>query len=494
MQHLQESLLQEMHQSMAAQEPSMPSFMDKLKEQKFICQNFSNGCDQVLYYGQILEHERVCKYAKVFCLAYQHCRSIILRQDIQQHQANCRFYGLEYFDMSKPHQNNAQLINYFTHRNAMIQTDLSPLVQNDNFQNTQLTEKLEEKETVIQNLMEKINYLQRRVVFLENEIYELQNSSSEEDRTTRNKKNGVNQLNEDLAGLEWQDENSDENQNSVTVVIRDNSKSKSPNKVHNHHSHQQQYLLDLLNSKTLLQHQIDSKTEPFTQEDEQVSEGINFYSQLSSEFNLSEDTNIKSPLRLSQSPPRNKFQHEIWYLPKMRKNVASLNGDQEIFQFFKKYCTFEIKAKNKMFLLQQKSNPFKYQKDQQHSKLIKLAQASISMIDYPKDAYLLIGLMPRDNITNFQKSSDLLKFIELNQSGFYRLSGNVQQIYNVDISSHYARQHILETQVYDKTQNKLSKLYLNTKELKDVKRLYVSYLFVLTSKKASNHSIKIEII
>jgi hypothetical protein len=39
-------------------------------------------------------------------------------------------------------------------------------------ENDQLRKESQDKELLIQNLMEKINYLQRRVVFLENELAE----------------------------------------------------------------------------------------------------------------------------------------------------------------------------------------------------------------------------------------------------------------------------------------------------------------------------------
>jgi len=44
----------------------------------------------------MLDHERLyCPLTKVHCIAFQQCRSILYRKDIQKHQANCRYVRLE---------------------------------------------------------------------------------------------------------------------------------------------------------------------------------------------------------------------------------------------------------------------------------------------------------------------------------------------------------------------------------------------------------------
>ena len=48
-------------------------------------------------------------------------------------------------------------------------------------ENDQLRKESQDKELLIQNLMEKINYLQRRVVFLENELAEAAGQTSDDE-------------------------------------------------------------------------------------------------------------------------------------------------------------------------------------------------------------------------------------------------------------------------------------------------------------------------
>jgi hypothetical protein len=112
----------------------------------------------------MLEHEKLCDFAQIQCLAYRDCRSTVLRKDIQIHQANCRYLRLE----TPP--------DFDSCRNQMAMPSYQELSE----ECEQIRRESQEKEVLIQNLMEKINYIQRRVVFLENELAEAGQSDDDQ--------------------------------------------------------------------------------------------------------------------------------------------------------------------------------------------------------------------------------------------------------------------------------------------------------------------------
>ena len=139
-----------------------PSFISRLHLQLFTCPHASNGCLFQALYLDLLEHDKFCDFAHLQCLAYRDCRSTVLRKDIQIHQANCRYLRLE------------------TPNDEQLPTQSVKMPTREECE--QLRRESQEKEVLIQNLMEKINYLQRRVVFLENELAEA--GQSDDDQKT----------------------------------------------------------------------------------------------------------------------------------------------------------------------------------------------------------------------------------------------------------------------------------------------------------------------
>lgn len=128
------------------------------------------GCRVILPYQKILDHERLyCEFAKVKCLAYDQCRSIVLRRDIHRHQANCRHVQMESSMLNI--MPDTPTIDYSHHQRAaqQVQRDEQSEVAPMGFlqqENERLRAELEaangesqQKEQIIQTLQEKINNL-----------------------------------------------------------------------------------------------------------------------------------------------------------------------------------------------------------------------------------------------------------------------------------------------------------------------------------------------
>jgi hypothetical protein len=61
----------------------------QLQNTQFICNNQSLGCQKVLSYEEVRDHDTVCKYTPVKCSAFSTCKTKCIRKDIEKHQAVC---------------------------------------------------------------------------------------------------------------------------------------------------------------------------------------------------------------------------------------------------------------------------------------------------------------------------------------------------------------------------------------------------------------------
>ncbi len=75
---------------------SKPRFVNVKKEvekqllkMQFVCNNQSFGCDKILSYDEVKEHDFICKFAPVKCEAFAKCKTKCIRKDVEKHQAVC---------------------------------------------------------------------------------------------------------------------------------------------------------------------------------------------------------------------------------------------------------------------------------------------------------------------------------------------------------------------------------------------------------------------
>ena len=61
----------------------------QLSQMEFICKNKQFGCNQVLSYQEVQDHDQFCDYQPIKCAAFATCKTKCLRKDIDMHQAAC---------------------------------------------------------------------------------------------------------------------------------------------------------------------------------------------------------------------------------------------------------------------------------------------------------------------------------------------------------------------------------------------------------------------
>lgn len=69
---------------------SIKKEVDKqLRDVKFVCNNHALGCQAVLSYLEVQDHDSYCPYTPVKCEAFSHCKTKCIRKEINKHEAAC---------------------------------------------------------------------------------------------------------------------------------------------------------------------------------------------------------------------------------------------------------------------------------------------------------------------------------------------------------------------------------------------------------------------
>ncbi len=72
---------------------SIKKEIDKLLQNlKFTCANTDLGCEKILNYEQVQNHDSICKFALVRCEAFDKCKTKTIRKDIEMHKSICPFF------------------------------------------------------------------------------------------------------------------------------------------------------------------------------------------------------------------------------------------------------------------------------------------------------------------------------------------------------------------------------------------------------------------
>ena len=61
----------------------------QLKDMQFVCNNQNFGCQQILSYEEVQDHDSMCKFTPTKCEAFVKCKQKCIRRDIEKHQAVC---------------------------------------------------------------------------------------------------------------------------------------------------------------------------------------------------------------------------------------------------------------------------------------------------------------------------------------------------------------------------------------------------------------------
>ncbi|TNV81138.1 hypothetical protein FGO68_gene6066 [Halteria grandinella] len=425
-------------------------FLERLKSHTFPCTNQGNGCLLSLKYPILLEHEKQCEYASVNCLAHAQCRSILLRKDIHLHQAKCRFLS---------HGEGRDLMDGDVFAGSHQRSYGSICDENE-----RLKRENSDKEVLIQNLMEKVNYLQRRVVFLENELADAARSPSQSDEEDENRYQRIGsekKLSQDQGGNNTSASNAYQKNEGLNQDLRalmlweeqvlDTFGEDSPHFNNNH-------LLKPMEERKSL----DQLTEDHPSNTQQQ---VSFDLTLTQPTQTQNDAAPEKAGIFNQGLLLHQINNHFWYYPKCHGGTQSLSTN-EVFSFDDNTVTFKVSDSNKIYLLQAKIHSIKFNlgtngliqekvkiaKDlptssapakslsiyqqvlqQQVTKpkatTSKLQQFNVKIImpddqiGWPNDAYLLIGLLPRDARSRFRAKTgveDITEYIATFSQSFYK--------------------------------------------------------------------------
>ena len=68
-----------------------PKLISKmLSKRQFYCKNQENGCDEMVFYENVVEHEKTCKFNLISCKNTE-CDTKMLENDIIKHQTSCLY-------------------------------------------------------------------------------------------------------------------------------------------------------------------------------------------------------------------------------------------------------------------------------------------------------------------------------------------------------------------------------------------------------------------
>lgn len=63
----------------------------KLVKMEFKCKNHEQGCNEVLKYLEVQEHDENCEFRAVRCQAFSLCRTKVIQREIFKHEAVCPY-------------------------------------------------------------------------------------------------------------------------------------------------------------------------------------------------------------------------------------------------------------------------------------------------------------------------------------------------------------------------------------------------------------------
>jgi len=66
----------------------------KLQKMQFKCRNHQMGCNDILDYNDVAEHDTQCLFQPVKCQAYKYCKTKCVRQEIERHEAVCAYIAV----------------------------------------------------------------------------------------------------------------------------------------------------------------------------------------------------------------------------------------------------------------------------------------------------------------------------------------------------------------------------------------------------------------
>ena len=66
----------------------------KLQKMQFKCRNHLMGCNEVLNYTEVADHDSRCSFQPVKCQSYNHCKTKCVRAEIERHEAVCPYINV----------------------------------------------------------------------------------------------------------------------------------------------------------------------------------------------------------------------------------------------------------------------------------------------------------------------------------------------------------------------------------------------------------------
>lgn len=66
----------------------------KLLKMQFKCRNFQSGCNVILNYLEVQDHDSSCQFQPVKCQAYSSCKTKCVRQEIERHEGVCAYIAV----------------------------------------------------------------------------------------------------------------------------------------------------------------------------------------------------------------------------------------------------------------------------------------------------------------------------------------------------------------------------------------------------------------